>query len=103
MIKMSPRWIPAFVAPILVASSVFLASGQATAVTDLPDKSAAEMLAMINTDEQIAFSGRVIKKADLGLPPMNLIPDISQSMVDSMTKNLTEEMADFIPQASVEG
>lgn len=103
MKKISPRWIPAILAPVMVASSVFLASGQATAVTDLPDKTAAEMLAMINTDENIAFSGRVIKRADLGLPPMNLVPDISQSMVDSMAERLPEEMAEFIPQASIEG
>lgn len=103
MKKISPRWIPTILAPMLVASSVFFASGQATAVTDLPDKTAAQMLAMINTDENIAFSGRVIKKADLGLPPMNLVPDISQSMVDSMAERLPEEMAEFIPQASVEG
>lgn len=103
MKKISPRWLPAILAPVMVASSVFLASGQATAVTDLPDKTAAQMLAMINTDENIAFSGRVIKRADLGLPPMNLVPDISQSMVDSMAERLPEEMAEFIPQASIEG
>lgn len=103
MKKISPRWIPAFLAPVMVASSVFLISGQATAVTDLPDKTAAEMLQMVNTDENIAFSGRVIKRADLGLPPMNLVPDISQSMVDSMAERLPEEMAEFIPQASIEG
>lgn len=102
MKKISPRWLPALLAPVLVAGSVFITSGQARAV-DLPDKSAAEILAMINTDENIAFSGRVVKKADLGLPPMNLIPDISQSMVDSMAEKLPPEMADFIPEASIEG
>lgn len=102
MKKISPRWLPALLAPVLVAGSVFISSGQARAV-DLPDKSAAEILAMINTDENIAFSGRVVKKADLGLPPMNLIPDISQSMVDSMAEKLPPEMADFIPEASIEG
>ena len=102
MRKISPRWIPAALAPLLVASSVLFTSGQARAV-DLPDKSAAEILAMINTDEEISFSGRVVKKADLGLPPMNLVPDISQSMVDSMKERLPAEMAEFIPQASIEG
>jgi outer membrane lipoprotein-sorting protein len=100
--KISRRWLPSILAPALVAGSIFVTSGQARAV-DLPDKSAAEILAMINTDENLAFSGRVIKKADLGLPPMNLIPDISQSMVESMAEKLPAEMADFIPEASVEG
>lgn len=102
MKSLSPRWLPAILAPVLVASSIVLTSGQARAV-DLPDKSAVELLAMINTDEEISFSGRVVKKADLGLPPMNLIPDISQSMVDSMKERLPEEMAEFIPEASIEG
>lgn len=97
-----PRWIPAILAPIVVASSIFF-SGQAGAVTDLADKSAAEILAMINTDPNIALTGQIIKKADLGLPPMNLVPDISQSMVDSMRERLPAEMADFIPEASAEG
>ena len=99
--KISRRWLPAFLAPALVAGSIFV-TGQARAV-DLPDKSAAEILAMITTDENLAFSGRVVKKADLGLPPMNLIPDISQSMVDEMSEKLPPEMADFIPEASIEG
>jgi outer membrane lipoprotein-sorting protein len=102
MRKISPRWIPALLAPTIVASSVFITSTQARAV-NLPDKSAAEILAMINTDEGISFSGRVVKKADLGLPPMNLVPDISQSMVDSMKERLPAEMAEFIPEASIEG
>jgi outer membrane lipoprotein-sorting protein len=94
--------IPAVLAPILVASSIFF-SGQTGAAADLADKSAAEILAMINTDPKIALSGQIIKKADLGLPPMNLVPDISQSMVDSMRERLPAEMADFIPEASIEG
>ncbi len=99
---MKRNLIPAVLAPILVASSIFF-SGQTGAAADLADKSAAEILAMINTDPKIALSGQIIKKADLGLPPMNLVPDISQSMVDSMRERLPAEMADFIPEASIEG
>jgi outer membrane lipoprotein-sorting protein len=101
MKRISRRWLPAILAPVLVAGSIFF-TGQARAV-DLPDKSAAEILAMMTTDENLAFSGRIVKKADLGLPPMNIIPDISQSMVDSMAEKLPPEMADFIPEASIEG
>lgn len=99
---MKRNLIPAVLAPILVASSIFF-SGQTGAAADLADKSAAEILAMINTDPKIALLGQIIKKADLGLPPMNLVPDISQSMVDSMRERLPAAMVDFIPEASIEG
>jgi hypothetical protein len=71
------RWIPAVLAPALVATTVLGFSVSANAAVDLPDKSASELLQFINTDRNIAFSGRVTKKAQLGLPPMNLVPDIS--------------------------
>ncbi len=97
------RWIPAVLAPVLVAGSVFGFSVQANAAIDLPDKSASQILQMINTNPDIAFSGTIVKKANLGLPPMNIIPDISQSMVDEMSKKMPKEMGDFLPQASVQG
>ena len=97
------RWIPAVLAPVLVAGSVFGFSVQANATIDLPDKSATEILQMVNTNPEIAFSGRVVKKANMGLPPMNIMPDISQSMVDEMAKKMPKEMADFLPKASAQG
>jgi len=97
------RWIPAVLAPVLVAATAVGLSGSATASVDLPDKSASQILQFINTNPDIAFSGKVLKVADLGLPPMNIIPDISQSMVDQMAKNAPKEMKDFLPQASAQG
>lgn len=97
------RWIPAVLAPVLVAGSVLGLSVQANAAIDLPDKSASQILQLINTNPDIAFSGRVIKKASMGLPPMNIIPDISQSMIDEMAKKMPSEMSDFLPQASAQG
>lgn len=97
------RWAPAVLAPVLVAATAVGLSGSATASVDLPDKSASQILQFINTNPDIAFSGKVLKVADLGLPPMNIIPDISQSMVDQMAKNAPEEMKDFLPQASAQG
>lgn len=103
MSRKSLRWIPAILAPVLVAGSVIGFSVQATAATDLPDKSAAQILQLINTNPDIAFSGRIIKTAGLGLPPMNIVPNVSESMVEQMSKNMPEEMADFIPKASAQG
>lgn len=97
------RWAPAIVAPVLVAGSIFGFSVQASAAIDLPDKSASQILQMINTNPDIAFSGRVVKKASMGLPPMNIVPDISQSMIDEAKKRMPKEMADFLPKASAQG
>jgi len=103
MSRNSRRWIPAVLAPVLVAGSVFGFSVQANASIDLPDKSASQILQMINTNPEIAFSGRIIKKAAMGLPPMNIVPDISQSMIDEMAAKMPAEMSDFLPKASAQG
>jgi outer membrane lipoprotein-sorting protein len=97
------RWIPAVLAPVLVAGSVIGFSVQANAAIDLPNKSASQILQMINTNPDIAFSGTIVKKASMGLPPMNIVPDISQSMIDEMAKKMPKEMGDFLPQASAQG
>jgi outer membrane lipoprotein-sorting protein len=97
------RWVPAVLAPVLVAGSVLGFSVQASASIDLPDRSASQILQMINTNPDIAFSGRIVKKASMGLPPMNIVPDISQSMIDEMAKKMPKEMSDFLPKASAQG
>ncbi len=97
------RWIPAVMAPVLVAASAVGFSVSANAAIDLPDKSASQILQLINTNPDIAFSGRVVKKAALGLPPMNIMPDISQASIDQMAKSMPKEMMDFLPKASAQG
>jgi outer membrane lipoprotein-sorting protein len=97
------RWIPAVLAPALIATTAIGLSVSANATVDLPDKSASQILQLVNTNPDIAFSGKVVKKAQLGLPPMNIMPDISQSMIDEAAKNMPEEMMDFLPQASAQG
>ncbi len=97
------RWIPAVMAPVLVTASAVGFSVSANAAIDLPDKSASQILQLINTNPDIAFSGRVVKKAALGLPPMNIVPDISQASIDQMAKNMPKEMMDFLPKASAQG
>jgi outer membrane lipoprotein-sorting protein len=39
----------------------------------------------------------------MGLPPMNIVPDISQSMIDEAKKRMPKEMSDFLPKASAQG
>ena len=96
------RWIPAVLAPAIIAATAFGISATAHADVVLPDKTASQILQFINTDQNIAFSGEVTKVANLGLPNINLIPNISQSVVDQMNKNLPKGMSDFIPKATVQ-
>ena len=63
------RWLPAAVAPVVVAASVAAAS-HAGAAADLPDRSPEEVLAMIGEREVDAFSGSFEQTADLGLPDL---------------------------------
>lgn len=97
------RWIPAVLAPVMVAATAVGFSVSANASIDLPDKSASQILQLINTNPDLAFSGRVVKKAALGLPAMNITPDISQATVDQMAKTMPKEMIDFLPRASAQG
>lgn len=103
MSRINSRWIPAVLAPVLVLALGVGFSVQANAGTNLPDKSASQILQLINTNPDIAFSGKVVKSAKMGLPPMNIVPDVSASMVESMKKTMPKEMADFIPQESAQG
>ncbi len=97
------RWIPAILAPVLVAGTAIGFSMTANAAVDLPDKSASQILQLINTNPDISFYGKVTKKAQLGLPPMNILPKISQSMIDQAAKNTPKELQEFLPQASAQG
>lgn len=74
------RWIPAIVAPAIIAATAFGISATANADVVLPDKTASQILQFINTNQNIAFSGEVTKVANLGLPNINLIPNISQAV-----------------------
>ena len=92
------KWIPAVVAPATVVALSIAAPMQANAEIDLPDKSASEILQMMNQDPDMSFSGRVTKVSNLGLPPIGNMPDISESMVEEMEENTPEGMEEFIPR-----
>jgi len=97
------RWIPAIVAPVLVATFAVGSSVASSAEVALPDKTPSQILQFINTNPNVAFSGQITKVANLGLPAINLLPNISQASVDQMKKTLPKGLSDFIPKASVQG
>src|SRR5690554_2332096 len=62
------RWaVPAGLAAVAVGGSL-LAPAIAAAEPDLPDVTAAELLAGLRTEPVEGFSGTVVHRADLGLP-----------------------------------
>ncbi|MET4637506.1 hypothetical protein [Mycetocola sp. 2940] len=68
MSRKSLKWLPAVLAPALIAAGVVAVPLQAGASVDLPDKTANEVLQLIAESTEDSFSGTVVKTANLGLP-----------------------------------
>lgn len=64
------RWLPAAAVPLVLAAATLSASLQAGAAVTLPEKSAAEILAMIGTSNVRALSGTLEQSSELGLPEL---------------------------------
>ena len=96
------RWTPAVLAPVIIAATAVGLSVTASADVVLPEKSASQILQLIASNPTISFSGKVTKVANLGLPNINLIPNISQATVDQMAKNMPKGTADFLPKATIQ-
>jgi outer membrane lipoprotein-sorting protein len=69
----------------------------ANADVDLPDLSAAELMQFMAT-EPIAFSGTVVKVADMGLPEFLKMPELDEATLERMAEQMPEGMEDFMPQ-----
>ena len=90
----SLRWLPAFVVPAVVVAAVIAVPLQAGAAVDLPDKTPAQVLLLMNDSTVTAFSGNVDQSSDLGLPSL----DLSAGMTDSRTETHSEGNDSVIPQ-----
>lgn len=71
------RWMPAVAVPAVIAGAVLIAPLQAGANPTLPDKSPADVVAMVARHEVKALSGTVEQSADLGLPQLPTAPPSS--------------------------
>ena len=95
---LNKRWIPAIIAPALIASFALTAPLQASAI-DLPDLSANQvMLLMERGDKVKGFSGTLVKTTNLGLPNLELSNMVTEEMVAEMEENTPEGFKDMIPQ-----
>lgn len=67
------QWTPAAVAAGAVGAAALVAPFSANAAVDLPDKTAEEVLALIQEKNADAFSGTVEQNSNLGLPDLSTL------------------------------
>ncbi|RJT87108.1 outer membrane lipoprotein carrier protein LolA [Cryobacterium melibiosiphilum] len=80
------RWMPAVVVPAVIAVAVVAVPLQAGAVVDLPDKTAAEVLALVSDSTVSSFSGTIEQTSNLGLPDLgSALSGMSTGSSDSGT------------------
>lgn len=94
--KVSKRWLPALVAPAVIATTAIGIPLQANAV-DLPDLTPQQVMQLMD-GEVSGFSGTVIKTSDLGLPALELSSMVDQEMVDEMQEKMPDGFEEFVPQ-----
>lgn len=97
------RWVPSVLVPVVVLGLVLLNSPSADANVNLPARTAAQVVALAAGSPFLQFSGEVTKTANLGLPAISSLPNVSQASVDQLKKTLPKSMSQFIPKASVQG
>jgi outer membrane lipoprotein-sorting protein len=78
------RWaVPVAVAGVAVGTTA-LVSSSAGAAAPLPKRSAAQLLVDLQTADQVAGSGTVVQKADLGLPALPAVGGSGSSDLSSL-------------------
>jgi outer membrane lipoprotein-sorting protein len=83
------RWLPAVIAPVVVAAAVALPIA-ATASTDLPGKSSQQVLALIAKARALpGYTGELAQSSDLGLPQLPSTGAGSDSQTASTLNLLT--------------
>lgn len=70
MTRLWSKWIPAAVVPAVILGAALTVPLQAGAVVDLPDKTPAEVLALVGESEVPALSGTIEQSSSLGLPAL---------------------------------
>ncbi|WP_240607427.1 LolA family protein [Cryobacterium aureum] len=80
MSRKSLKWLPAVVVPAVVVAAVIAVPLAAGAAVDLPDKTAEQVLLLVNDSTVSTFSGTVAQSTDLGLPSLDLGAGMSGAM-----------------------
>ncbi|MEC5154642.1 outer membrane lipoprotein-sorting protein [Cryobacterium sp. CAN_C3] len=99
----SVKWLPAFLVPAVVVAAVIAVPLQAGAAVDLPDKTPEQVLLLVNDSTVSTFSGTVVQSSDLGLPPLDVSPGMTESMQKSMTEGAPKGTTDGATAVSSTG
>jgi len=92
-------WTPAVVVPVLVIAGVVVGPMAAGAVS-LPDKTPAQVLAMIAQSHDLAYSATVDKVANLGLPAVDFGSMVPPTMTDGAGEPAAEDASGSAPGAA---
>ena len=95
--KNSARWLPAIIAPVLIAAGAITIPAVANAASTPPSKTAQQVLAMIAGSKDAAYSGTLEQTSDLGLPQLPSVgpgssstgSDAASQVLDLLTANHT--------------
>ena len=93
--KVSKRWLPAVIAPAVIAAGAIAVPLQANAV-DLPDLTPQQVMLLMD-GEITGFSGTIVKTSELGLPPLEMSSMMDEEMIAEMEEKMPEGFEDFIP------
>jgi outer membrane lipoprotein-sorting protein len=96
-VKNSVRWLPAVVAPVLIAAAAIAVPAVASASSTPPTRTAQQVLSLIAGAKDVAYSGTVEQSSDLGLPQLPSVgpgssrtgSDATSQLLDLLTVNHT--------------
>jgi outer membrane lipoprotein-sorting protein len=83
------RWTPAVAVPAVIAAGVLAGSLPASARDPLPEKTPAQVLAMIGQHQTKSFSGTVEQSSELGLPDVPKVGPSAGAGTGSLAELLT--------------
>ena len=95
--KNSVRWLPAVIAPVVIAAGAIAIPAVANAASTPPSKTAQQVLSLIAGAKDAAYSGTVEQTSDLGLPQLPTVgpgssstgSDATSQLLDLLTANHT--------------
>jgi outer membrane lipoprotein-sorting protein len=103
-VKNSVRWLPAIIAPVLIAAGAIAIPAVANAASIPPSKTALQVLALIAGAKDAAYSGTVEQSSDLGLPQLPSVgPGSSSAGSDATSQVLDLLTADHTVRVFVDG
>jgi outer membrane lipoprotein-sorting protein len=90
VVKNSVRWLPAVIAPVLIAAGAIGIPAVANAASTPPSKTAQQVLSLIAGAKDAVYSGTVEQTSDLGLPQVPTVGPGSSSTGSDATSQLLD-------------